>query len=70
MQKGYYLIDLNSDGLLDEPEWEFYRARRAAGNNLLAIRHGGHGDLTATNVVWSMRKFLPNCPSPLIYQKV
>ena len=70
MQKGYYLIDLNGDGLVDEHEWDFYRARRAARNNLIAIRHGGHGDLTGSNVVWSMQKFLPNCPSPLIYQGV
>ncbi len=70
MQKGYYLIDLDSNGFVDEHEWDFYRARRAARNNLLAIRHGGHGDLTATNVSWSMQKFLPNCPSPLIYQGV
>jgi outer membrane protein assembly factor BamB len=32
---------------------------------LLAVRYGGRGDLTATNVVWSMQKFLPNVPSPL-----
>jgi outer membrane protein assembly factor BamB len=70
MQKGYYLLDLNNDGFVDEHEWDFYRARRAARNNLLAIRHGGRGDLTGTNVVWSMQKFLPNCPSPLIYQGV
>jgi outer membrane protein assembly factor BamB len=70
MQRGYYLLDLDGNGFLDEKEWDFYRARRAARNNLLAIRHGGHGDLTSTNVVWSMQKFLPNCPSPLIYQGV
>src|SRR5579864_6854600 len=70
MQKGYYLLDLNNDGFVDEHEWDFYRARRAARNNLLAIRHGGHGDLTGTNVIWSVQKFLPNCPSPLIYQGV
>jgi outer membrane protein assembly factor BamB len=70
MQRGYYLLDLNNDGFVDEHEWDFYRARRAARNNLLAIRHGGHGDLTGTNVIWSMQKFLPNCPSPLIYQGV
>jgi outer membrane protein assembly factor BamB len=70
MLKGYYLLDLNSDGFVDAGEWDFYRARRAARNNLLAIRHGGRGDLTGTNVIWNMQKFLPNCPSPLIYQGV
>src|SRR5262249_17041199 len=69
-QRGFYLVDLNSNGSLDEREWEFYRARRAARNSLIAIRYGGHGDRTGTNVMWSMQKFLPNCPSPLIYQGV
>ena len=36
----------------------------------MAIRHGGKGDLTATNVEWRMQKFLPNSSSPLIYQGV
>ena len=52
-------IDLNLDGMLSQQEWEFYRARRSARNALLAVRHGGRGDLTATNVVWHMQKFLP-----------
>jgi outer membrane protein assembly factor BamB len=61
-------IDLDRNGAVDEREWNFHRARKSARNNLVAIRHGGHGDLTATNVVWNMQKLLPNCPSPLIYQ--
>ncbi len=63
-------IDLNVDGMLSQQEWEFYRARRSARNALLAVRHGGRGDLTATNVVWHMQKFLPNVPSPLYYEGV
>lgn len=70
VQRGFYLIDLNGDGSVDAKEWEFYTARRAARNTLLAIRYGGKGDLTKSNVVWSMQKFIPNCPSPLVYQGV
>jgi outer membrane protein assembly factor BamB len=70
MQRGYYLMDLDSNGVLDEREWEFYRARRAARNALLAIRPEGRGDLTESAVVWKMQKFLPNCPSPLLYRGV
>jgi len=70
IQKGFYMIDLDGDGLVDERDWNFYRARRSSRNSLLAIRHGGNGDITGTNVVWSLRKFLPNCPSPLVYQGV
>ncbi len=67
MQKSFYLLDLDSKGYLVPRDWEFYRARRAARNTLLAIRHGGRGDLTGTAVVWRMQKFLPNVPSPLVH---
>ena len=66
MQKSFYLLDLDGKGYLAPRDWEFYRARRAARNTLLAIRHGGRGDLTGTAVVWRMQKFLPNVPSPLV----
>ncbi|MEX2261157.1 MAG: PQQ-binding-like beta-propeller repeat protein [Bryobacteraceae bacterium] len=70
IQSSFYTIDLDSNGHLDERDWNFYRARRASRNQLIAVRHGGRGDRTGTNVVWSMRKFLPNVPTPLLYQGV
>jgi outer membrane protein assembly factor BamB len=70
MQKGFYLLDLDSKGYLAPRDWDFYRAKRAARNTLLAIRHGSRGDLSDSGVVWRMQKFLPNVPSPLIYQGV
>ena len=70
LKKGFYLLDLNGKGYLTENDWSYYRARRSARNTLVAIRHGGQGDLTTTNVEWRMQKFLPNSPSPLIYQGV
>jgi outer membrane protein assembly factor BamB len=39
-------------------------------NTLLEVRYGGHGDITESNVVWSMKKYLPNCTSPVIYKNV
>jgi outer membrane protein assembly factor BamB len=62
--------DGNLDGLLDQREWEFYQARLASRNSVMAIRHGGHGDLTGTNVLWTAQKFIPRCTSPLLYQGV
>lgn len=62
--------DLNRDGYLNKQEWDFHRLRRTAQNNIVAIRHGGRGDLTETNVLWRYRKSLPNVPSPLLYQNV
>lgn len=70
MRKSFYLLDLDGKGYLAPRDWEFYRARRAARNTLLAIRHGGRGDITSTAVAWRMQKFLPNVPSPLLYQGV
>jgi outer membrane protein assembly factor BamB len=62
--------DLDHDGLLDARDWDFRRTRRMAQNSLVAVRHGGQGDVTATHVVWRYRKALPNVPSPLLYENV
>ena len=70
MQKSFYLLDLDGKGNLMSRDWNFYRARRSARNTLLAIKHGGRGDISEGGVVWRMQKFLPNVPSPLIYQGV
>ena len=70
LQKSFYLLDLDSKGHLNTRDWEFYRARRSARNSLLAIQPNGRGDISATAVRWRMQKFLPNVPSPLIYQGV
>lgn len=63
-------VDLDKDRFLSERDWEFFRARLEAQNNMMGIRHGGRGDLTRTNVLWRYRKSLPNVSSPLLYQSV
>jgi outer membrane protein assembly factor BamB len=63
-------LDLDKDNSLSARDWEYHRARKLSRNNLLAVRHGGHGDLTDTNVVWRYSKSLPNVPSPLLYRGV
>jgi outer membrane protein assembly factor BamB len=70
MQKSFYLLDLDGKGYLAPRDWDFYRARRSARNTLLAIRPGGRGDLTNTAIQWRMQKFLPNVPSPLVYNGI
>jgi len=67
LQRSFRELDLDSDGFLNARDWDFYRAKRASRNRLIAVRHGGRGDFTHSNVIWSMRKFLPNVPSPLLY---
>jgi outer membrane protein assembly factor BamB len=62
--------DLNHDGYIDEREWQFYQARNASENCLVAIRGGGRGDVTKSRVLWRYRKAIPNTSSPLLYQGV
>ena len=42
----------------------------ASENGLLAIKVGGRGDMTATNVLWKYHKSVPQLPSPLLYRNV
>ncbi len=72
LQRGFADIDLAGDGLIELHDWANHRARRASRNALLAVRPGNlRGDLTTSPaVVWRMQKFLPNVPSPLLYEGV
>jgi outer membrane protein assembly factor BamB len=71
LQRGFGDNDLDADGFVDQRDWEYYRSRRAARNALLAVRPGRRGDLTGgSEVLWRMQKYLPNTPSPLLYQGV
>jgi outer membrane protein assembly factor BamB len=63
-------MDSNNDGYIDRAEYDFVRTSSAAGHGLTAVRLGGQGDLTSTNVAWRVKKSYPSIPSPLIYQGV
>ena len=63
-------LDANSDGYVDRAEYDFVRDSTVGGHGLTAVRFGGQGDLTAKNVVWSIKKSYPNIPAPLIYRDV
>ncbi|HWY47288.1 MAG TPA: PQQ-binding-like beta-propeller repeat protein [Bryobacteraceae bacterium] len=62
--------DLDGDGFLSEREWEKYREKRTMVNSVMAVRLGGSGDVTDTNILWRYYKSLPNVPSPLLYENV
>jgi len=64
------VIDLDQSGLVDAEEWNYFRALSASENGMLAIRLGGDGDVTATNVRWRYHRSVPQLPSPLLYQGV
>ncbi len=63
-------VDLDRDGFLNEREWSFFRSRRASRNSVLAVKLGGIGDVTATHVLWTFEKSLPDVPAPLVYNNV
>jgi outer membrane protein assembly factor BamB len=63
-------IDLDSNGEVSRSEWDYYRAAMASENGMLAIRLGGRGDMTDTNVRWTYHKSVPQLPSPIIYGSV
>jgi outer membrane protein assembly factor BamB len=69
--KSYFkFIDLNVDGFLDAEDWSYFRAVMATTNGLLAIKVGGKGDMTDSNVLWQYHRAVPQLPSPLLYQNV
>ena len=60
-------MDLNKDGALSREEWDYYRAALATKNGMLAIKLGGTGDMTPTNVLWTYHRSVPQLPSPIVY---
>jgi outer membrane protein assembly factor BamB len=63
--------DLDENGFLEDRDWTFYRARRTSRSALTAIRPDGLGDLTKSGAIaWRLERFLPNAPSPLLYENV
>ncbi len=74
------MVYVNGEGA-DEPFLPSYEDKRAeydfvrtgtstSGHGITAVRLGGSGDLTPTNVVWRLKKSYPNIPSPLVYRDV
>lgn len=63
-------LDANNDGYVDRAEYNFVRESTVGGHGITAIRLGGRGDVTPTNVVWTIKKSYPNIPAPLVYRGV
>ena len=63
-------LDSNNDGSVDRAEYDFVRNSTTSGQGVTAVRLGGQGDLTATNVAWNVKKSYPSIPSPLVYRGV
>lgn len=66
IQRRFGQFDRDKTGSITQAEYTWYRSVfEVAENKVLAIRPGGHGDLTDTNVAWQFRRYLPFCSSPL-----
>ena len=46
------------------------RAALESRNGMLAIKLGGRGDMTATNLLWEYNRAVPQLPSPLLYNGI
>jgi outer membrane protein assembly factor BamB len=69
MKDFFELVDANQDRQITRAEWDQVQSTAAKGQNaLLAIKPGGTGDLTDSNLVWKATKGLPYVASPLFYQ--
>ena len=69
--RGYIpYLDLDGDGLMNEEDWQYYRAAMASLNGMVAMRLGGAGEMTAQSVRWRYHRAVPQLPSPLLYQGV
>jgi outer membrane protein assembly factor BamB len=60
-------VDRDKSTTITREEYEYFRTLFDKGRNvLIAIKPGGSGDVTTTNVVWEYRKFVPFCTSPVV----
>lgn len=60
--------DKNKDGYWERAEWEGNLNWMKRGKNaVLALKPGGHGDITDTHVLWNNEKGAPYVASPLYY---
>lgn len=67
----FFRIDLDQDKKLDESEWKKHaRVFELAQNVAIAIKPGGRGDRTKSQIKWVNRRGLPTVPSPVVYRNI
>lgn len=65
----FHYIDADEDGYVTRAEYETIAAIFNASRNVaMAVRPGGRGDITDTNVLWEQTRGLPYVPTPLLYE--
>lgn len=59
-------IDRDKSGTLTQAEYDFFRMLfDKSKNNVVAIKPGGSGDVSASHVLWEQNKLVPFCASPV-----
>lgn len=65
----FVFFDANKDGVFTKEEWmgtlQFLKSNA---NNVMAIRPGGHGNISTTHIAWKADRGLSEMPSPLFYR--
>src|SRR5262249_40078479 len=62
-------MDANGDGKITAEDIDILKAQMAKGENVLvAVRPGGHGELSVAQVAWKQTSGLPYVSSPLYYR--
>jgi outer membrane protein assembly factor BamB len=65
----FAFFDANRDGVFTKEEWmgtlQFLKSNA---NNVMAIRPGGHGNISTTHVAWKADRGISEMPSPLFYR--
>ncbi|HXJ59049.1 MAG TPA: PQQ-binding-like beta-propeller repeat protein [Verrucomicrobiae bacterium] len=66
LRERFSQMDINKDGRVTPYEWQIMREMFArAGNAVLALRPGGHGDITTSHLAWKSTRSLPYVCSPV-----
>lgn len=64
-------IDFDKNGKLTKEEWEkvlaMVSSQQQTEHGLVAIKLGGKGDVTATNVLWKHSRNVAEVPTPVVY---
>ena len=75
LAEAFQLFGQSSDKPVGRLDWEKLRLGVAAFNlsdmnktNVMAVRTGGDGDVTKSNVLWQQTRGVPEVPSPLVYR--
>lgn len=62
-------MDADKDGFITKKDWDELLSLLSKGNNtLIAIKPGGHGDISETHIAWRYDRGLPYVPSSLVYK--